>query len=210
MCSIHIYTRSTLPESLEKIMLYQFKTTCRNSVKSSHASNIIKEVDLFVVSTEIKKLRGEGTRTQICGFAWVEITTNHYYIEIVCSRQGLRGIGTSLMVTVEELARNAGKGMLQLVALPDAEGFYTKLGFKYTKNACDENQPEVKIRDAADDGFYMSKCLHVPAHHKPTMQKKRTRTVSRPKTKNTSHKTRDTKRKLRSSVSRRRTTRIKR
>lgn len=211
MCSIHIYTQSTLPESLSKIMLRQFKTTCRNDVKASHASNIIKDVDLFVVSTETKTLRGEGTRTQICGFAWVEITTNEYYIEIVCSRKGLRGIGTSIMVMVEELARTAGKGMLQLVALPDAEGFYTKLGFKYTKNACDENQPEVKMRDAQDDGFYMSKCLHVPPHHKPTMQKKSSKTASKTKKSHKNkNKMRDTTRKLRSTVSRRNTSRSKR
>jgi hypothetical protein len=100
------------------------------------------------------------------------------YIELICSK--VKGGGSIALKAAEDLAQNMGFKLVRLSAIPQAEAFYYKKGYRAKANACDPREEE-KLVGKPWNGFRYTKCLNEPKKSDQVVSKTATKPKPKPK-----------------------------
>ena len=160
MCDINRYdVRSVKPRMLQMIIA-QFAHHCQGRVQYAYGKDAVKRAHYVFLAEDTKLLRSGETRVKLCGFLLLQFRGNEAYIDVVCSKDGTGG---KLIKAAEMFAHKSGKPVMKLSALPNVINYYNqKHGYRHTNSPCVEN-PRIRQRGNAIDGYRMTKCL--PFHY---------------------------------------------
>ena len=161
MSEIDVYTRDTVPKGLRHTLALYHDEVCRKQVNRAYTMGQIRnsKIDLYIVCTrEVGRgTRSGAKRVELLGFLIAQKRKHAMYLDVVCAR---RGFGGPLIERFEQEAVRAGYGAAELKAIPAAESFWKKKGFRRLPptKACKTGVRQKRV-GTAEDGFRMSKCL---------------------------------------------------
>lgn len=137
------------------------KTLVKNSqflwCKGSIGKNYID--DMLVADKYIITAKYHPENKSMCGFIIFSILEDAIYIDLLCSisSDNFRGVSTSLMNKIKEIAIELGLKKIILSSVFGARGFYEKLGYVYTHDPCDV--PLKESRKPVKKLYNMGICL---------------------------------------------------
>ena len=172
-CKVEVFEIDKKNAKAEQIMQHiknDMQIQCGGQVSSRWGRSALKSSKHWLVAAYKNKsmsLRGRTKETiELCGFVLVDKPrlgpgdAPHLYINLVCA--GTKGYGRILIERVHELACHEKINLVKLSALPSVRGYYPKLGYVESDNACvkcKRRDKSCKEKGNDDDGYRMTKCI---------------------------------------------------
>jgi hypothetical protein len=136
--NIHVINNSSLKEPLrEKIdKLFEDKKLCKG-IGKGYMNDSIRDADIIILIKDDNIL---------LGFTTIKVKNTTLYIDLICSNNEYRKVGSVIMNKIKELGRYIGFTHVTLNSVHSAYNFYTKHKYKITREQPEKNLVHMKRR----------------------------------------------------------------
>lgn len=126
--------KEPLRQKIDK--MFHEKKLCKG-ISNKYMNDSILEADIIII------IKDEDI---LLGFTTLKVKDTTFYIDLICSNNEYRKVGTVIMNKIKELGRLIGFTHVTLNSVHSAYNFYTKQKYKITKEQPEKNLVHMKRR----------------------------------------------------------------